>query len=253
MFKDWDAQYAQKGLKRAVYFLDGIRRFHEFKDKMTLDLGCGNGYQSIEAAKMGSAVVSLDIRYRFLKDFTGSRVFRERINVVVADATRLPFRSDIFDVVFSYDLYEHVGCQGKLMDEKFRAARCGGLVSLVTGNRLFPVDRHSDLWFIDILPRRLADVYVRRFRGWKGYDIHEPTFWSLRRELLRHTQRFVVVGEAVLEMFPRVYPETYGRLGAGLMVVLEAVVRLGLIKFFSPKYFVFARKPRELPRDVHGE
>jgi len=243
-FEDWDTQYAEKGLKRAEHFLKISKKYADFEEKMVLDLGCGNGYLSMEAAKVTSTVVALDIRSRILKDFKASKLFKEKIIELVADATYLPFKSGTFESVFSYDLYEHVSNQEQLLNEIFRVAKKGGCIALSTGNKLFPKDRHTGLWFIDYLPKRLADAYVRSFKGWRegSYNVHQPNYWSLRTKLSKHTRQFIIDGNSVLEMFRQVYPETYRKLGASLVAILNSAMLLGFFKFFTPKYFIFARK-----------
>lgn len=246
-FEDWDTQYAEKGLKRAEHFLKIAKKHTDFKEKTVLDLGCGNGYLSMEAAKVASTVVALDIKPRILKDFKATKLFRERIIELVADATYLPFRSNIFDSVFSYDLYEHVNNQDQLLDEMFRVVSRGGCIALSTGNKLFPKDRHTGLWFIDYFPKKLADAYVRSFKGLQkgSYEVHQPNFWSLKTKLSKHTQQFIIDGNSVVEMFRQVYPETYRKLSASLLAILNALMLLGLFKFITPKYFIFARKTQK--------
>lgn len=246
-FEDWNAQYAEKGLKRAEYFLTMIQRYSNIKGKMVLDLGCGNGYLSMEVAKIVSIVVALDIKSRILKDFRASRLFKEKIIELIADATYLPFRSGTFNIVLSYDLYEHVNNQDQLLDEIFRVVRQNGYVALSTGNKLFPKDRHTGLWFIDYFPQKLANAYLRKFKKRvQLYEVHQPNFWSLKSKLLKYTRDFFIDGNSVLKMFRQVYPEMYRKFGASLTAILNLAIYLKFFKFITPKYFVFAYKNKKM-------
>lgn len=238
IFEDWNIHYVKKGLKRAEYFITLINKYVNLEEKNILDLGCGNGYHSIEAAKVASTVIALDVKYRILKNFKSSKLFGV-VNEIIADAIFLPFRSNIFDVVVSYDLYEHVSNQDLFLDEVFRVVHNNGCTAMSTGNRLFPLDRHSGLWFIDYLPQRVANAYYRKCKKtWKSYDVHQPSYWSLKSKLSKHTREYVINGDAVLDMFMRIYPKIYETLGASLIFVIKLTMRLGLFKFFSPKFFV---------------
>lgn len=76
--------------------------------KTLLDIGCDWGRWSISASQQGYQVVGIDPLLSTIR--AGRRVARQRgiaIDLLVAEATHLPFSSQSFDVVFSYAVFQH--------------------------------------------------------------------------------------------------------------------------------------------------
>ncbi|HYU31472.1 MAG TPA: class I SAM-dependent methyltransferase [Thermoanaerobaculia bacterium] len=72
-----------------------------------LDVGCGNGYGVEAWRREGLAAFGVDIsRYRLGRWVSEHRGTRP---LVLADASRLPFRDGVFDLVISSGMIEHVG------------------------------------------------------------------------------------------------------------------------------------------------
>ncbi|MCS7060637.1 MAG: class I SAM-dependent methyltransferase [Anaerolineae bacterium] len=87
-----------------------------------LDIGCGTGYTSHRLIKRGCRVVSMDIRPE------GLLTMRRQIAAarpVQAAAPTLPFSSDVFDVVVTLDVLEHVDDRATL-GEVMRVLHPGG-------------------------------------------------------------------------------------------------------------------------------
>ena len=118
--------------------------------KLTLDAGCGYGPVSEAAVRRGAAVVSVDIGARLV----GLARARAASRGVVADARRLPFRADCFDVVISSEMVEHTDAAERVIEELAGVLRPGGLLVLTTPNRAWQ-------W-----PVRIASRFgLRPFRG----------------------------------------------------------------------------------------
>lgn len=78
-----------------------------------LDLGCGEGYVGIEAARASARPVLLDIR----------RAARVALPFVVADGCRLPFADDSFDVGFLAYVLHHTSDPDAVVRETVRTCR----------------------------------------------------------------------------------------------------------------------------------
>ncbi len=242
-FHRWNIEYAQKGPDRANFFLSRVQRCFTLHEKKVLDLGCGRGFLSIAVSKTAHEVIAIDIADQSLrilkKRLHHSKTFN--ISLVKADAINLPIKSGVLDATLSYDLYEHVRNQSTLLCENFRVVKRNGCVAFSTGNRLFPKDRHTGLWFIDYLPKRIADFYVRLRKKRGSYDIYQPTYWSLKRKLRKFSSIYFLDGESALEMIREVYPNL-SRRWAKFLRSLHFAARAGIFKFFTPKFFVIAFK-----------
>lgn len=116
--KDDYLEVSQEWLRRAVhphkipldyweyvFFLLG-----DLSGQTVLDLGCGSGWITRLLALKGASVTAMDV------SLEGCRVTRERLkacgsrwsSIAVADAHRLPFKGEVFDVVLSTGVLHHV-------------------------------------------------------------------------------------------------------------------------------------------------
>lgn len=86
-----------------------------------LEIGAGPGYQSQRLQGDGFDVSAIDLR---TSNYSDSRVF----NVVEYDGRNIPFAADVFDVVFSSSVLEHVTDLPALQNEIHRVLKPGGMV-----------------------------------------------------------------------------------------------------------------------------
>jgi SAM-dependent methyltransferase len=134
--------------------------------KIVLDLGCGEGY--------GSAALAPGARYTIAADNSFDAVAhasvkyaRANLAFVVCDAQWLPFRSDAFDVVISFEVIEHIGNVRAYLDEIKRVNV--GIALISTPNRLLRLLPFQKPWnrfhrreydYCD-LARALSAVFAR--------------------------------------------------------------------------------------------
>lgn len=139
--------------------LDGGDRF--------LELGCGTAALAAAAAARGATVVASDISLRWLV-LAKKRLAEQGIKsaeLVCCAAERPAFPPESFDVVAASDVIEHAADQQGFVAGCRRVVRSGGLLFLVTPNRLsLGLEPHVRLWGVGLLPRRLAKSYVRAVR-----------------------------------------------------------------------------------------
>ncbi len=74
------------------------------KNKKILDLGCGPGILSKILAKRGAKVTAIDLS----PEMVAIAKKYAKVNVQLADAEKLPFKSETFDIVCSSLLIEHL-------------------------------------------------------------------------------------------------------------------------------------------------
>jgi len=83
----------------------------EISGKKVLDLGCGNGFASIEALRSGAYVTAIDISSKsiqYLLEAAKAENLDDRLEALVMDAHELSFDGNTFDVVFGNGILHHL-------------------------------------------------------------------------------------------------------------------------------------------------
>ncbi len=103
-------------------------------EPLILDIGCGPGATLKELGNVGRSY-GLDVSDTALK------YCRERgiDSVCMAEASNVPYRDDLFDLVISVDVLEHVEDDVGAIREIYRVAKPGGLI-------IFTVPAFQFLW-----------------------------------------------------------------------------------------------------------
>lgn len=127
----------------------------EYKNKKILDIGCNTGILLIPLLEKGYNVVGID---NSLEDIKIARKSLRKKNlpestVKVADAQKIPFKTNFFDVIILSDVLEHVidvECSAK---EALRVAKKGGIILASVPNECHPVVKYS--WVRKMLTGRM--------------------------------------------------------------------------------------------------
>jgi len=90
-----------------------------------LDVGCGDGRHIAEAARRGCFAVGVDYDASELRKARG-RLGSLRVDLLVADATRLPFRDGAFDAAICTETLEHLPDDVGAISEIARLLPIGG-------------------------------------------------------------------------------------------------------------------------------
>ena len=137
----------------------GERQFHNYLKKLflqrpfkrVLDVGCGAGVVIKILIDEGYEAYGIDFPHlsKFWKEYSNPSS-----NFFCADARNLPFKDNIFDIVFSFGVIEHIGTtEGRVRlkenykeeREKFaeslaRITKQGGRIFISCPNKSFPID-----------------------------------------------------------------------------------------------------------------
>jgi ubiquinone/menaquinone biosynthesis C-methylase UbiE len=151
--------YAQFEYLRSAKVIQALERAGVGVAGRVLDAGCGGGGTALSLAEEARFAVGLDLSARFLG--SGTRLAAERrienAAFVQADASRLPFRDQAFDLVFSHSVIEHVASAESYLAECRRVLRPGGLLYLSTAPYLSLAGAH--------LPRLLVPAPIHILLG----------------------------------------------------------------------------------------
>lgn len=132
--------------------------YRDVRDTAVLASGCGVGGSLVEWWAAGaSKVTGLEIDPAIV-DMANLRVAGlEGVSAHLYDGGRLPLAEAEFDIVESFDVLEHVPHPDLYIAELHRVLKPGGVVLLVTPNRLFPMEQHVNVPLAPWLPLQVAN------------------------------------------------------------------------------------------------
>lgn len=157
-----------------------------FQQADVLDVGCGYGHTALQLAKVCRMVRGIEpstplhrVAQRLAAESARTNIQVDPLDVYELDAEAS------YDLVVLDNVYEHLHDQTRAMDILVRCLRPGGVLFLLTPNRLWPIEAHYRLPFLAYLPLGWANRYLRLTR--RGFDFtdasYSPTMFSLRRTL----------------------------------------------------------------------
>ncbi len=160
------------------------------KDTILLEIGPGNCSLAVEASKIVSKVVLIDVS----KEITGDTKLPENCKLTLSDGSSIPVPPEYVNVVFSNQVMEHLHPEDALVQLQniWNALIPGGVYLCVTPNRLsgpYDISRGFDeiatcFHLKEYLNSELANLFknagfrkIRARVGAKGYYLHVPIFF----------------------------------------------------------------------------
>jgi SAM-dependent methyltransferase len=134
------------------------------KGVTALDIGCGEGYGAAHLAGRARLVVTGDVAFDAVKH-ARDRYRGGNIRWVVFDGTRLPFRSDAFDVVSSLQVIEHFAGTDEHLGDVARVLRRDGLHYVTTPNidLMGEAEKDNPYHLRDFTAQQLGEALTRHF------------------------------------------------------------------------------------------
>lgn len=112
---------------------------------LALDLGCNNGYGSFELSRNGHEVIGADVSARALED-ARKRFDAPNLQFRQVDGLELPFDSNHFDLVTSFQVIEHIVDMDGYLNEIRRVLKPGGIAMFTTPNATIRLDPGMKPW-----------------------------------------------------------------------------------------------------------
>lgn len=138
-----------KALKEGNIFERIFHRFRifpwlnkiDYDGKKVLDIGCNTGILLIPLLEKGVDIVGVDISksdIKKAKEKLEEKKFPSN-KALVADAKKLPFKQNSFDMVLLSDILEHVSQPELVAKEAYRVVKPGGYILATVPNQWHPV------------------------------------------------------------------------------------------------------------------
>ncbi len=121
------------------HFLTNTPWFVKYLNKsdVVLDLGCGNGQNTLKAARKAKKLVGIDLNDNLLAIAKKSLEQKKNNNIVFRKANleeKLNFKNDYFDKIIFLDVLEHLNNRNQIMAEIERILKPNGLLLLGVPN-----------------------------------------------------------------------------------------------------------------------
>lgn len=164
MTKSWDKFYSEDYnleflVKNTVCHLDLFKSISLENPKQILEVGSGTGLMSTFLSYLGFDVTSLDNNPRVLTNAKKLvKKFNGKVKFVLADAFKIPFADNSFDLCFHQGLLEHFEDNEiiKLLNEQLRV---GKTVVLSVPNDSYP---QKDFGNEKLLPSRFWEELLKK-------------------------------------------------------------------------------------------
>jgi len=151
-------------------YIENFARFQDWKGKRVLEIGVGLGADHQRFAEAGAELSGVDITERAVEHARRRfAVFGLHSDLRVADAERLPFADNTFDLVYSWGVIHHTPDTGRAAREIVRVLKPGGEYRVMIYHRASLVGlmlwlRHPSV--------SMAKVYARHLEspGTKAYS-----------------------------------------------------------------------------------
>lgn len=120
---------------KTIVCMGDIRRSHTI-----LDAGCGTGTPLLFLSGFVRTIVGIDLSTESIRRAKAKsrKISYCKVHFLVADAERMPFRKNIFDIVVAIELLEHVLKPSKILMEFKKVLNYDGRSAISVPNALCP-------------------------------------------------------------------------------------------------------------------
>ena len=174
----YDTEMREQKAQKIISVLDD-----HYSDQLgqlsALDFGCSTGIIANVLSQRFGTVIGVDIDVPVVR-FAGMNYHSDELHFSIQDGMHLGFPGNSFDVVVCSHAYEHVPDSSLLLSEIYRVLKPGGVCYFAAGNRLKLIEPHYKLPLLSVIPKPLADLYLRVLKKGDSYYEKLLPLWKLR-------------------------------------------------------------------------
>lgn len=238
----YDSKSRRRKALRIVKTLEHFLGRDNLKHLRVLDLGASTGIIDSYLAKKFGKVTGIDIDTEAIA-YAKKTYPVKNLKFLTGDAMNLRFKDDTFDVVICSHVYEHVPSAISLIEEIYRVLKPGGVCYFAAVNKLWPWEPHYSLPFLSWLPKTMAHLYLKTFRGIKEYYESPLSYWGLEN-LTKKFNRLEYTQKVLRDPVTFGYNDTI-KPAVGFIAWLS----FPLLKYLSPTFFWLLIKNRDKQDD----
>ncbi|MEM6283683.1 MAG: class I SAM-dependent methyltransferase [Chloroflexota bacterium] len=165
------------------------RAGQERRLKMIEAWGCLHQQSRVLVAGCGNGMYASQLRRRCTPHVEAFDIEADRValaqedtpHALVAAAEQIPYPDNVFDMVLSHEVIEHVVDDRATAHEMMRVLKPGGRLILFAPNRWYPFETHGHYWrgeyhfgntpLINYLPDALRDQLAPHVRAYRQRDL----------------------------------------------------------------------------------
>jgi len=165
-------------------FLPKIAEFNQHRREKVLEIGCGIGTDLLQYAKNGGLVTGIDLTENAIKITEQRfRLYNLKGELRTADAEKLPFLDNTYDLVFSFWVLHHTPDTQKAINEIYRVLKPGGKAIIMLYGK--SVCYYFTLFYFDVLKGELLKMSKQKLlnKHSEYYDNSPLTKFYSKKEI----------------------------------------------------------------------
>ncbi len=219
---NWESPAGRLRWQRRVIMLTS----HLKPDMKVLELGCGTGYFTKEAAQSGAEITAIDISPDLLEQ-AKSEISLPNVKFLIENAYQMNFDDNTFDAVIGSSVLHHLKIESALK-EIFRVLRPGGTIHFTEPNMLNPqIALQKNIPFL---------------KKMMGDSPDETAFFarSLKKKMLKHG-----FSNIEIKPFDFLHPAIPKFLLPVMCPFCSALEKIPLLSSIAGSLFIYAVHPAE--------